>query len=289
MTRGGNIGPLPEGAILAPMPRHFLPLLLLVLAAPVRAAEAFPRTLIFQPLSADPRWPAFSGAMQKYFRRPGARALWAATFGESFPFAGSRDGERWQFGLQAAVFTIWDVQTESQELINTDFIVGFPYTWRRGRWTGMYRLFHVSTHLGDEFVIANRDIARVNLSYEALDAKLSYDFDRGLRAYGGGGSMIRKHPPEIKPLFFQLGGEWLGPLFARGLLRPLAAADLQKWQQHGWETTGVSLRAGVQMQNLLMRTRRLQLLLQYYRGRDPNGQFFADIVEEAGLGLHAYF
>lgn len=262
---------------------------LLACAASARAAEAFPKTLIFQPLLADPRWPAFSGAMQKYSRRRGANLLWAASFGESFPFAGSRGEERWQFGMHAAVFTIWDVKSETEELINADFLVGFPYTWRRGRWTGMYRLFHVSTHLGDEFVLSHPNVARVNLSYEALDAKLSYDFDRGLRAYGGGGSMIRKYPPEIKPLFFQLGGEALGPLFARNLLRPVAAVDLQKNQNNGWNATGVSVRAGVQMQNLLLRTRCLQLLLQYYRGHDPNGQFFAETVEEYGLGLHAYF
>lgn len=271
------------------MARLFFAFALLVCAAPARAVEAFPKTLIFQPLLADPRWPAFSGAMQNYSRRPGSKVLWAATFGESLPFVGSRGDERWQFGMHAAVFTIWDVKSETEELINADFIVGLPYTWRRGRWTGMFRLFHVSTHLGDEFVLSHRDVARVNLSYEALDAKLSYDFDRGLRAYGGGGSMIRKYPPEVKPLFFQLGGEWLGPPFARGVLRPVAAADLQKIQNHGWAATNVSVRAGVQMQNLLLRTRCLQLLVEYYRGHDPNGQFFADSVEEFGLGLHAYF
>ncbi len=271
------------------MVRLLLAFALLACAAPARAVEAFPKTLLFQPLLADPRWPSFSGAMQSYSRRPGSRVLWAANFGESFPFVGSRDSERWQFGMHAAVFTIWDVQTESQELINTDFIVGLPYSWRRGPWSGMLRLFHVSTHLGDEFVLANTAVPRVNLSYEALDLKLSRDFDRGLRAYGGAGSMIRKYPPEVKPLFFQLGGEWLGPLFARGILRPVAAADLQKKQNHGWPNTDVSLRAGVQMQNLLLRTRCLQLLVQYYRGHDPNGQFYHDSVEEIGLGLHAYF
>ncbi|MDD5301955.1 MAG: DUF1207 domain-containing protein [Elusimicrobia bacterium] len=269
--------------------RIILSLSLLAFAPPASAAEAFPRTLIFQPLAADPRWPAFSGAMQHYYRRPQSTLLWAATFGESFPFVGSRDGERWQFGLQAAVFTIWDVQTQSEDMINADFLVGFPYSWRRGRWSGMFRLFHISSHLGDEFILSHKSVARVNLSYEALDAKLSYDFDHGLRAYGGAGSMIRKYPPEIKPLFFQLGGEWTGPLFARALLRPIAAADLQKHQQNGWEATGVSARAGVQLQNLMLRTRCLQLLLEYYRGHDPNGQFFQDTVEEVGLGLHAYF
>lgn len=257
-------------------------------AADARAAEAFPRTLLFQPLMADPRWPAFAGTMQ-FYRSREAKTVWAATFGESFPIAGNRGGEPWQFGLHAGVFTIWDMATESNDLINADFVVGFPYTWRRGPWSFMARIFHVSSHLGDEFVLTNKNVERLNLSYEALDGKASYDFARGFRAYGGAGSMFRKYPPTLKPFFAQLGGEWQGPLFARGVLRPVAAADLQKQQQNGWWTTGVSLRAGVQMQNLLLRTRSLQLLVEYYSGHDPNGQFFSDKLELFGLGLHAYF
>ena len=96
--------------------------------------------------------------------------------------------------------------------------------------------------------------------------------------------MFRKFPTSLKPLFAQLGGEWQGPLFARGVLRPVAAADFQKHQQNGWWNTGVSVRAGVQMQNLLLRTRSLQLLVEYYSGHDPNGQFFAEKLELLGLG-----
>lgn len=226
--------------------------------------------------------------MQRHFRRK-AKVLWAANFGESFPLAGNRGGEDWQFGLQAAVFTIWDMTTESNDLINADFLVGFPYTWRNGRWVYMARLFHVSSHLGDEFVLANKNVERVNLSYEALDGKVSYDLARGARVYGGAGSMFRKYPPELKPLFAQLGVEWLGPLFARKVLRPLAGADLQKHQQNGWKATDASLRAGIQMQHREMGARRLQFVLEYYRGHDPNGQFFRETVESFGLGLHAYF
>lgn len=264
-------------------------LLLAGLAAPAAAAvEAFPKKLVFEPLWADPRWPAFSGAMQRHTRRR-PNLLWAVTVGESFPLVGNRGGDPWQFGLQAAVFTIWDVQSESQDLINADFIAGFPYTWRRGRWSYMARLFHVSSHLGDEFVLSNKSVERLNLSYEAVDAKASYDFDGGLRAYAGAGRMIRKFPPDLKPLFAQLGGQWIGETFAYGILRPLAAADFQKHEQNGWGATGVSLRGGVQMQNRDQRTRCIQFLAEYYRGHDPNGQFFRETVEEFGLGFHGYF
>lgn len=203
-----------------------------------------------------------------------ARAAGAATFGESFPLAGNRGGAPWQFGLQAAVFTIWDMQTVSDNMINADFLVGSPYTWRRGAWSAMARIFHVSSHLGDEFLLEHSDIDRMNLSYEALDGKLSYDLEGGFRCYGGAGYIFRRYPRQIKPIFLQAGGEWLGPRFAVGILRPLAGADFQKHQQNGWGATNISARAGAQMQHRDERTRRLQLLLEYYRGHDRNGQFF---------------
>lgn len=266
---------------------------LATLAAPLptwaNGLEAFPRTLLFRPLIADPRWPQISGTMQRYFRKE-RRVLWSASFGESFPFVGSRDSERpWQLGLQASVFTLWDMQTESNDMVNADFLVGFPYTKKIGPWAFMGRWFHISSHLGDEFILQHRNVDRMNLSYEAWDAKVSHDFPHGFRLYGGGGYLYRRFPESLKPLIASAGAEYVGGLFAHNWLRPVVGADFQKHQQNGWGATDISLRAGIQMQHAEVSTRRLQLLLEYYRGHDPNGQFFANPAEELGLGLHAYF
>ena len=49
----------------------------------------------------------------------------------------------------------------------------------------------------------------------------------------------------------------------------------------------MSLRAGVQLENPDFLTRKLQILVEYYNGSSPNGQFYArDDVEFIGLGLH---
>lgn len=257
-------------------------------AASARAVEAFPKTLLFDPLLADPRWPSFAGTLQRHFRG-NSRTLWSANFGESFPLVGSREGGKWQFGMQAAVFTLYDMTTESNDMVNADFLVGLPYTLRRGPMSYMVRVFHISSHLGDEFLLVNKNVDRLNLSYEALDGKISRDLPLGFRIYAGAGSMFRKYPPDLKPLFGQLGAEYEGPNFARGVLRSVGAMDFSKHQQNGWGPTGVSLRGGVQMQHRDQRTRRLQFLLEYYRGHDPNGQFFKDTIESVGAGLHAYF
>jgi len=36
-------------------------------------------------------------------------------------------------------------------------------------------------------------------------------------------------------------------------------------------------------------TRHLQILLEYFKGRSPNGQFYKDTIEYLGLGAHFHF
>lgn len=33
----------------------------------------------------------------------------------------------------------------------------------------------------------------------------------------------------------------------------------------------------------------MQILLEYYSGRSPNGQFFSQDIELLGIGVHLYF
>jgi hypothetical protein len=47
-------------------------------------------------------------------------------------------------------------------------------------------------------------------------------------------------------------------------------------------------RAGIQLDGVLA-TRSLQLLLEYFSGYSPNGQFYRDKIDYLGLGLHFHF
>ena len=48
------------------------------------------------------------------------------------------------------------------------------------------------------------------------------------------------------------------------------------------------MRAGVQFEQLAIFDRRIQLLLEYFNGYSPNGQFYRDKIEYIGLGVHLY-
>lgn len=258
-----------------------------------RGAQWLPRRSLFEPLLADPRWPRLSGTMTRYSDNgDGLGRVWAGNFGGALPLLGwdARRGGQWQWGAQAAVFTLWDMETLSNDHLNADYLVGFPLFYRRGRFSAMARLYHVSTHLGDEYVLTHPSVPRVNLSYEAVDAVLSWQLADPLRVYAGAGRMIRRDPKDTGPGSLQAGAEYQHRrAYGAWRLRPVLALDVQKHQKSGWGSTDLSARAGVSLEHRTFASRRALLLFEYYRGKDPNGQFFRRTVQHAGLGLSVYY
>ena len=266
-----------------------------VIAAAVQedgGVEVLPRGNLFDPLIADPRWAHFSAAYQYFVDDEEIENAAAVSFGETFgllggpaPFEG-----RWQMDFQAAVFGLFDMDAESKDLINADYWVGIPLSYRdrSQRFAAMMRVFHQSSHLGDEFLLRDR-VDRVNLSYEATDLKLSYKFDNGFRVYGGLGYLLHVEPSEIDRFSTQVGMEYLAPFtLGKGLLRPVAAADLQNREESDF-ASDLSLRAGVQFESEAEISQRVQLLIEYFNGRNPNGQFYDRALQYIGLGAHVYF
>ena len=256
---------------------------------PRRGVEVLPKGLLFAPLIADPRWPHFSAGYQRYLDDRRLRDAATAGLGETISLLRGPVGASaaWEVGLQAGVFSLFDLDAPSGDLVNADYLVGFPFSYRAGDFSAMARVFHQSSHLGDEFLLANR-IDRINLSYEVVDLRLSYEITDWLRAYGGGGYIVRRDPSDLKPWSAQTGVELRSPrTFFGGALRPLAAVDVQYREQNDWHPD-LSARVGVQFEKLPIYDRKVQLLLEYFNGYSPNGQFYRDKVEYIGLGLHLY-
>ncbi len=151
----------------------------------------------------------------------------------------------------------------------------------------MLRVFHQSSHLGDEFLLRTRT-ERINLSYQSVDLKLSYEFGNLLRLYAGGGYLFGQDPSSLKPLSVEYGAELTSPWPSRpSRWRPIAAVDVQQHQENDW-SPDVSARAGIEIDGVLL-TRKLQFLLEYFDGHSPNGQFYKDRVQYLGLGAHFHF
>jgi hypothetical protein len=246
-----------------------------------------PEGHLFSPLLADPRWPHFSASYQYYPNDKNVRSVGAATFGETIPLyrmAAPMLGQM-ELGLQAGVFAVFDLEAQSKDLVNADYFVAALAAYRTGNVSALGRLFHQSSHLGDEFLLRTR-VERVNVSYEGVDLKLSYDFPFGFRLYGGGSVLFDQEPSDLKPWATQAGVEFRSPqTFWEGRIRPVAALDVQNHQENEWRAD-VSVRAGIQFESLRVLGRNLQFLLQYFNGYSPNGQFYREKIEYIGLGVH---
>lgn len=251
---------------------------------------------LFEPLLADPRWPHFY-ASYHYYSKDGSdadvRHVGSVGFGETIAFIRQQVNAdtRIEAGVQAGVFAIFDLASDSKDLINADYFVGPFVSVRSGDLSLMSRVYHQSSHLGDEYLLRD-DVDqddRLNLSYEVVDLLASYEFGGAFRAYGGAGYIFHRYPDDLDPWLFQYGAEFRSQqTFANGLLRPVAAADLQHRQQSDYDLD-LSLRVGVQIEDPKRFSQRLTLLLEYYNGRSPNGQFYDEGIEYFGLGMHFHF
>jgi hypothetical protein len=257
-------------------------------ATPSTVTGWLPEAMLFEPLIADPRWPRFSATLQFYQDDDELGTVGAPNFGAALAFYGWRGlGADWQVGLHAGVFSIFDLEAESSDLVNSDFLVGLPISARYGPVSAQLRLFHQSSHLGDEFLLRNR-IDRINLSYEAVDLRLSLKPIDWLRFYAGGGAIIRSEP-DLAAGMAQAGIEITSPKpIYRDLLYPVVALDVQSFEETDW-TVNYSARAGVEFRSAWLASRRLQVLLEYFNGNSPNGQFFERDIEYFGPGVHFYF
>jgi hypothetical protein len=262
------------------------------------SSDAFPSDDVFRPLIADPKQPQFFATWQ-FARARTAKAftnIGAVAIGENFGFYTKRQGcNGWQVSLLTGIFSQFNLDTPSTELINTDFIVGVPLTWRVGNWSTRVRYYHQSSHVGDEFLLGRPGFNRVNLSFEEIEAIISYDY-KWARVYAGGGVLVHREPVTLDRNRVQWGFEVRGPSSRSRILRgfydklivtPVLAADFKTFEELHW-IINTNVVGGLEWS----RTgsyRRLRIMVNYYRGFNPYGQFFAQKIETVGAGVYFMF
>jgi len=92
-----------------------------------------------------------------------------------------------QIELEGAVWAVFDPLHDSSPLVNADYYVGVPISYSFGNWAIRLRAYHISSHIGDEFLLNHPHFHRKNPSAEYLDLFVSNQFTRDIRLYGGVG------------------------------------------------------------------------------------------------------
>ncbi|MCK4675530.1 MAG: DUF1207 domain-containing protein, partial [Gammaproteobacteria bacterium] len=251
-----------------------------------------PVTQLFEPLRADPKEPRFFVSTLKVSSAIQNSTIAAVGFGENFGIVrhGTDALKGWQLGLAGAVFAQFDLETESSDLMNADYVIGMPATWRHNNWSGRVRVYHQSSHLGDEFLL-RVEPERVNLSYESIEVLVAHDFAE-LRVYGGGEYLFHREPSELAEGLIHMGLDWQSHesvfRFAHlGAARWVAGIDVKRWLQKNW-VTQVSAKAGLEfapLSNANGSKRRWSLLMELYDGASPYGQFYQDDLRYWGMAI----
>jgi hypothetical protein len=253
--------------------------------------KAFPSGDLFRPLLADPKQPQFFVSVDRFESAGAHYTMSEVGFGETFGmyrwFGGGREGDGLQLSAEASLVARFNMSTSSFNLVNADYTVGIPLTYRRGQNSFRLRLYHQSSHLGDEFLQGANPPDRINLSFEAVEFLYSYEWS-GWRGYLGGEYLIHKDPAGLKPASAHWGIEYRGskPLFWKGRL--VGGVDCKSFEEHGW-ATDTSVKIGLEFGRPNPGQRRLRLMAEWYRGYDPRGQFYMNRVNYYGINLSLGF
>jgi len=256
-------------------------------AAQTSAGLGDPGAPVFQPLLADPKEPQFFAAYLWEDSPRLAPRLGSVGFGQTIAVVNART---WQVAIAAAVFSQFNLARPTADLMNTDYRVGLPVTYRHARVTTRLQLYHQSSHLGDEYMV-HANAQRVDLTFEAAELLVSQQL-AAWRLYGGGEYVFTHSPADLKPGVLHGGVEYRQPgvLLHLGRVatgRVVAALDAKSFQDRGWDV-GWSAITGLELGDPRARREggwRWSVLVRAYTGPAPYGEFFRDRVASLGVGL----
>lgn len=229
--------------------------------------------------------------------------IWDATLGGCFPLLrkGYSTGPQpvgFQVDIEASAHLRLDME-RSFELYSTDYRVGIPLTYGTPRWQFKTAYYHVSSHIGDEFIqrhwddrfgdgiptrpfqlgsfrkFYSRDAIVLGIAWRPVPEMRFYtEFDFDL---GGGSVDDRKESLDV-----QLGAEYSAPYRPGTALTPFVATHLTFYGEKS-NRTGYCLQCGFQARGT--KNQLFRAGVQYYTGVGEQYQRFNYKEHKFGIGL----
>ncbi len=260
-----------------------------------------PGTRLFPSFIADPRRVAFSGgiryhddAFNRFRTRYGTdsqvlgknRTFGAVSLGSRLPIYrwDVKKGEL-QFEIEGSVWALFAFKHASgwlgdaSTLLNADYYFAFPTTYVYKNFAIQFRPWHLSSHLGDEFIILYPEIARRNVSNEGIDIYASYYIIPQVRIYGGIGCIYHSFKgAKFDPFYMEYGVEIrpFGPIrIARAFIfQPFVTAHMRNTQNNRFAING-NYAIGIELAARRGDYRpKMQLFFSFHHGPSLDGQFY---------------
>ena len=252
--------------------------------------QILPNGLIYHPYLAGDREPQIKSVIGS---QRGFGAIWDVALGGRMAlWRYGTDQEwmpnGWELDIEGAVFPRLAPFGPSSPLIAMDYRVGLPLTYGDGPWQYKIGYYHLSSHLGDEWILQHPEIQsqRINYVRDELLTGISYYWLDDFRLYGEMGIAAANGGDSVggaKPLEFQFGAEYSPKHCNDGRGAPFAAVNTHLRQevrfrgdftaQTGWqwrgERSGHTFRLGV----------------EYFTGLSDQGEFNTAFEERVGFGV----
>lgn len=281
---------LPTRLILDPLPvQEERPFRESDLDADPWASRWFPDTLIYRNYLADPVSPRSGSKLMIPVHADGRLKL-ENSIGSQRTIWRSADPTETcsiDIGGEGAVFSQFDLSTD-WDLDAADYRFGFPVGFRAGRVSGKVHVWHLTSHMGDEYIERTGE-NRVEYHKNEVAVGVAYDVAPDARIYFDAGYGFLIMHDEAKPWRFQAGAEWAGDVFWQGPPKTYLATDVKWRHDTGWRID-IALQAGIWLvQEESSSTAGLRVLLEYFRGMSSQTQFLDERVEYWALGFAASF
>lgn len=248
--------------------------------------QVLPDGLMYRSYQAGPREPRIgTQIIHNSTFIQNSEAIWDGTVGGRrglirYGSRGRMMPEGWQLDIEGAAIVRLNLD-EERDVDASDFRFGVPFTWGQGNIRYKFAYYHLSSHLGDEFIVRNPGATRVNYVRDALLLGASYYANPNLRLYGEIGYAVYT-AGGAEPLELQFGAEYSKPGCTGIYGTPFFATNFHlreeidfsgDWTtQAGWLWRGASgsvMRFG----------------LHYMNGKSTQYQLFDTNEEQIGLGL----
>lgn len=253
-----------------------------------RGWHLLPGTLLYQSYLAGEKEPRIGLSVLNDSKRGW---LWEAALGGRLGIIrrgdpGLRPVNAWQIDIEGAALARVNPTEASTPLEATDYRIGLQWTKRTGPTAYKAGYYHISSHVGDEFLLANPGFNRINYVRDSLLFGIMHDVTPDAQIYGEIGYGLGVSGG-AEPLEFQFGAQYL-PVADSGLRgSPFAAVNVHLREEVGFGG-GINVMAGWRWRGP-QSGRLLRIGLQYYNGKSIQYEFLNQDQQLIGYGIWADF
>jgi hypothetical protein len=189
--------------------------------------------------------------------------------------------EGWQIDMEGAGMPRLDLEHEERDLIAADFRFGIPLTYGRGNYQMKLAYYHLSSHLGDEYMVRHSTLQRRNYSRDVIVWGHSFFLTRDIRLYGEAGWAFT-YDGGTEPWEFQFGLDYSPAELTGQRGSPFVAVNGHLRQefdfggnivvQTGWQWRGYSGHL-------------FRIGMHYFQGMSDQWEFFDQFEDKLGFGL----